>query len=274
MIRILSKCLFSNPEYSLLKSRHLATITTRQSQLEGGLNFEIHNGVGGSEAMLFANEMFDVYLRFMSARGWLYEVLEQDQSSLGGLKSAKLLVKSPGAFGNLVQEAGVHRVQRVPKTEKHGRMHTSTITVAVIPQSVVNIQINENDLEILTKRSSGPGGQHVNKTESAVQIIHKPSGVMVESQESRVQQENRKIAMQKLLAKLQGAEFDKVTTAEVKLKKGQVGNADRNEKIRTYNFSQDRITDHRIQKSYQGLKRLIAGDTSILEKMIKDFHDR
>lgn len=222
--------------------------------------------------MLFAGDMIDVYTRYFIYKRWPHQLIEQDQSELGGIRSVKLLVNGQDAFNGLSQEAGVHRVQRVPKTEKNGRMHTSTITISVLPKEILDIKLNEKDIEVSTKRASGPGGQFVNKTESAIRMVHKPTGLAVESQESRHQMENKKFAMQKLLEKLRSSELEKITSTTSKMRKQQVGHADRNEKIRTYNFPQDRITDHRIGKNYHNLRGLFNGDVSVLERMIQDFH--
>jgi peptide chain release factor 1 len=228
--------------------------------------------VGGSEAMLFADEMLQIYLTYFIHKKWPYSILDCDKSEPGAIRTAKLIIDSPDAFQGLVQEAGVHRVQRVPKTEQKGRMHTSTITVSVTPKSIVDIKLNDRDIEIQTMRATGPGGQFVNKTESAVRLKHKPSGVSVESQESRNQIENKKVAMQKLLKKLRDLEMDKLTNQASTMRKTQIGHADRNEKIRTYNFPQDRITDHRLGKSYYNLRGLFDGDVTILKKIIDDFN--
>lgn len=234
---------------------------------------EIGSGAGGSEAMLFAEDMLNIYIKYFVHKNWPYRLMELEKAGSDGVRIAKLLVNAPGSFDGLVQEAGVHRVQRVPKTEKYGRIHTSTITVSVLPESILNIKIDDRDVEWQSKRASGPGGQHVNKTESAVRLIHKPTGVAVESQESRVQQDNRKTAMKKLLKKIQEIELDKITSQALRMKRSQVGHADRNEKIRTYNFPQDRITDHRLGKSYHGLKSLFTSNqVQVLEKMIQEFH--
>lgn len=222
--------------------------------------------------MLFAEDMFSLYLKYFAYMRWPFLVEEKARSDLGGLKTAKVIVTTHNSFELLVQEAGVHRVQRVPKTERYGRMHTSTCSISVTPKSVLDIKVNDNDLEYQTKRASGAGGQHVNKTESAVRLFHKPTGIAVESQESRVQNENKKTAMIKLLRKIQTIELEKLTSQMSSLRKIQVGNADRNEKIRTYNFPQDRITDHRLGKSYHNLRRMFDGDVTVLEKIMKDYN--
>lgn len=275
IIRLIKSTCFSCYQCHPLKANLGQQILGKRlsSSASNSTTLEIGSGAGGSEAMLFAEDMMNVYVKYFIHKNWPYRLIEIDNGVPGGVRIAKLLVTAPGSFEGLVQEAGVHRVQRIPKTEKHGRMHTSTITVSVLPESILNIKIDNKDIEWQAKRASGPGGQHVNKTESAVRLIHKPTGIAVESQESRVQVENRKTAMKKLLIKIQEVELDKITSQAMKIKRSQVGHADRNEKIRTYNFPQDRITDHRIGKSYYGLKSLFTSNqVQVLEKMIQDFH--
>lgn len=275
IIRLIKSTCFSCYQCYPLKANLGQQILGKRlsSSASNSTTLEIGSGAGGSEAMLFAEDMMNVYVKYFIHKNWPYRLIEIDNGVPGGVRIAKLLVTAPGSFEGLVQEAGVHRVQRIPKTEKHGRMHTSTITVSVLPESILNIKIDNKDIEWQAKRASGPGGQHVNKTESAVRLIHKPTGIAVESQESRVQVENRKTAMKKLLIKIQEVELDKITSQAMKIKRSQVGHADRNEKIRTYNFPQDRITDHRIGKSYYGLKSLFTSNqVQVLEKMIQDFH--
>lgn len=232
--------------------------------------FEIINGVGGSEAMLFADDLLGLYQRYFTLKNWPYQMEEHIRSELGGIKSAKVIISSADAFRDLISEAGVHRVQRIPRTEKSGRMHTSTVSIAVIPKSVLDIQIKESDVSVSTMRSSGPGGQHVNKVETAIRLVHKPTGVVSECQETRSQIQNKAIAFKKLLDRIRAAELEKIASKTSSMRSTQLGHSERNEKIRTYNFPQDRITDHRTGKSYQRLKSMFDGEVSILEKIIRD----
>lgn len=228
--------------------------------------FEIIPGVGGSESMIFADEMLTIYTKYFAYMRWPYQ--------LGDSKATtKVVINDSDSFSGLIQEAGVHRVQRVPRTEKYGRLHTSVISVSVTPQSILDISLNEKDIEMQTKRSSGAGGQHVNKVETAVRLLHRPTGIVIECQESRHQIENKKIAMERLLTKLKEVELEKLTSQITTMRKAQVGLGQRNEKIRTYNFPQDRITDHRIGKNYHNLRGLFAGDITVLSKIIKDYQN-
>lgn len=220
--------------------------------------------------MLFADELLDVYIKYFVFKKWSYRTETHEKSDLGGIKSAKLIIDAPDAFDYLINEAGVHRVQRIPKTEKSGRMHTSTASIAVIPKSILDIKIIDRDVTMTTMRSSGPGGQHVNKVETAVRLVHKPTGLVSECQEQRSQIANEKIAYKKLLDKIQEFEMEKILSQVKSLRSSQVGQSNRNEKIRTYNYPQDRITDHRIGKSYQKLRALFEGDVLVLERIIND----
>jgi peptide chain release factor 1 len=222
---------------------------------------EIRPAAGGDEAALFAAELFRAYQRYAEARRWRFEVMDYDESELGGVKGAVAEVAGKGVFARLKFESGVHRVQRVPATETQGRIHTSTVTVAVMPEAEeVDVQINEGDLRIDTYRASGAGGQHVNKTDSAVRITHLPSGVVVAMQEERSQHKNRAKAMKVLRARLYEAQRSRLDTARAADRKSQVGTGDRSERIRTYNFPQGRVTDHRIGLTLHKIDRVMLGE--------------
>jgi peptide chain release factor 1 len=222
---------------------------------------EVRPAAGGDEAALFAAELFGAYQRYAAAQGWRFEILDYDESDLGGVKGATAAVEGRGVFAKLKFESGVHRVQRVPATETQGRIHTSTVTVAVLPEAEeVDVQINEGDLRIDTYRASGAGGQHVNKTDSAVRITHIPSGVVVAMQEEKSQHKNRAKAMKVLRARLFEAERSRLAGARAADRKGQVGTGDRSERIRTYNFPQGRVTDHRIGLTVHKIDRVMLGE--------------
>jgi peptide chain release factor 1 len=222
---------------------------------------EIRPAAGGDEAALFAAELFRAYQRYAEARRWKFEVLDYDESDLGGVKGAVAEIGGRGVFARLKYESGVHRVQRVPATETQGRIHTSTVTVAIMPQAEeVDVQINEGDLRIDTYRASGAGGQHVNKTDSAVRITHLPTGVVVAMQEEKSQHKNRAKAMKVLRARLFEAERSRVQGARAADRKSQVGTGDRSERIRTYNFPQGRVTDHRIGLTLHKIDRVMLGE--------------
>ena len=208
---------------------------------------EIRGGVGGEESALFAHSLFRMYSMYAAAKGWTVELLNYNETELGGVKEADFLINGRGAWSRMKYESGVHRVQRVPETESGGRVHTSTATVAVLPEmEEVDVEIRPEDIEMQVFRSSGAGGQHINKTSSAVRLIHKPSGIVVSCQEERSQVQNREKCMRMLASKLYEIEEARVTGEVSGLRKSQVGTGMRNERIRTYNFPQGRVTDHRI----------------------------
>ena len=226
---------------------------------------EIRPGTGGEEAALFAGDLLRMYQRYSENKGWNFIVLEEQQTELGGVKEVVAHVKGVGVFARMKYESGVHRVQRVPETESGGRIHTSAATVAVLPEAEdVDIQIKQDDLRIDTMRSSGAGGQHVNTTDSAVRITHIPSGIIVTSSE-KSQHRNREIAMQVLKTRLFDLERQRMATERSADRKSQVGSGDRSERIRTYNFSQGRISDHRINLTLYKLDQVMQGD---LDEMI------
>jgi peptide chain release factor 1 len=222
---------------------------------------EVRPAAGGDEAALFAAELFRAYQRYAEGKRWRFEVLEYDESDLGGVRGATAEIEGKGVFARLKFESGVHRVQRVPATETQGRIHTSTVTVAVLPQAEeVDVQINEGDLRIDTYRASGAGGQHVNKTDSAVRITHLPTGVVVAMQEEKSQHKNRAKAMKVLRARLFEAERSRAAATRAADRKSQVGTGDRSERIRTYNFPQGRVTDHRIGLTLHKIERVMLGE--------------
>jgi peptide chain release factor 1 len=221
---------------------------------------EVRAGTGGDEAALFAGDLFRMYQRYCQSRGWQVEVVSASEGEMGGFKEVIANVTGGGVFGRMKFESGVHRVQRVPATETQGRIHTSAATVAILPApEEVNIEVRDQDLRIDTYRSSGAGGQHVNKTDSAVRITHLPSGIVVTSSE-KSQHENRRKAMEALKIRLYEKEREEKDTARSQARKLQVGSGDRSERIRTYNFPQGRVTDHRINLTLHKLPEVLAGD--------------
>ncbi|MFN3856679.1 MAG: peptide chain release factor 1 [Caulobacter sp.] len=264
-----------DPEISELARDELERLETRIPEMERELALmlapkdkdenasailEIRAGTGGDEAALFAGDLFRMYSRYASLQDWRVEVDSVSEGEMGGYKEIIASVTGDGVFGRLKFESGVHRVQRVPATESQGRIHTSAATVAVLPEAEdVEIEINDADLRIDTYRSSGAGGQHVNKTDSAVRITHIPTGIVVTSSE-KSQHENRRKAMKNLKARLYDMQRQALDDARSEARKSQVGSGDRSERIRTYNFPQGRVTDHRINLTLYNLERIVAGD--------------
>jgi len=226
-----------------------------------GTILEIRAGVGGGEAALFAKDLYEMYTRFATKKGWQVAVLDEAESDLGGYKEVVARIRGKGAYNMLKMESGVHRVQRIPRTEKAGRIHTSTASVAVLPEAhEADVEVRPQDIKIEFFRSSGPGGQNVNKVETAVRIHHLPTGLIVTSQESRSQQKNREQAMTHLRSKLLVAQQEADDKKNADARREQIGSADRSEKIRTYNYSQDRITDHRVKESWHNIPSVMGGD--------------
>ena len=270
-----AQLMLEDPDMKDLATEELPTIKARIPEVEHALHLallpkdaadarpamlEIRPGTGGEEAALFAGDLLRMYQRYCETRGWTFDVIEEQQSEIGGIKEVVVHIKGEGVFARMKYESGVHRVQRVPETESGGRVHTSAATVAVLPEAEdVDIHIDANDLRIDTMRSSGAGGQHVNTTDSAVRITHLPTGLVVTSSE-KSQHRNREIAMQVLKTRLFDMERQRVHDERSADRKSQVGSGDRSERIRTYNFPQGRMTDHRINLTLYRLDQILAGD--------------
>ena len=231
---------------------------------------EIRPGVGGEESALFAHSLFRMYSLYAAARGWTVELLNYSETELGGIKEADFMICGAGAYSRLKFESGVHRVQRVPETESGGRIHTSTVTVAVMPEAEeVDVEINENDIRIDVMRASGNGGQCVNTTDSAVRLTHIPTGIVIYSQTEKSQLQNKAKAFALLRSKLYDMELQKQHDAEAADRKSQIGTGDRSEKIRTYNFPEGRVTDHRIKLTLYKLEQILNGDLNeIIDSLI------
>ncbi len=270
-----AEAMLSDPEMRVLAEAELPVLKARLPEVEQALRLallpkdaadarpamlEIRPGTGGEEASLFAADLLRMYQRYADARGWSFEILSEAATELGGIKEVTARVSGEGVFARLKYESGVHRVQRVPETEAGGRIHTSAATVAVLPEAAeVDIRIDPADIRIDTMRASGAGGQHVNTTDSAVRITHLPTGIVVTSSE-KSQHRNREIAMQVLRTRLYDLERQKADDARSADRKAQVGSGDRSERIRTYNFPQGRITEHRINLTLYRLDAVIGGD--------------
>jgi peptide chain release factor 1 len=237
---------------------------------------EIRPAAGGDEAGLFAAELFRMYTRYAERMSWKYDVIEFEETGIGGASRVVFSIDKEGAYSQLKHESGVHRVQRVPATETGGRIHTSTATVAVMPEAEeAEIEIKNDDIEVSTFRSSSAGGQHMQKNETAIRIVHKPSGVVVTCQDERSQQQNKLRAMSVLRTKLYEMEQERIASERGELRRGQIGSGDRSEKIRTYNFPQDRLTDHRIGLTLHSLPMIMDGDIQrVLDALVQEHQAR
>ncbi|NLC73442.1 MAG: peptide chain release factor 1 [Ruminococcaceae bacterium] len=271
-----AKELMNEPEIAEMAKAELEEANTKLSEIEDKLKIlmlpkdpnddrnviiEIRGGVGGEESALFASNLYRLYSMYAEARGWKTEIASLNETEIGGIKEISFVIEGDGAYSRLKYESGVHRVQRVPETESSGRIHTSTATVAVLPEvDEIEFEINPTDLQIDTYRASGAGGQHVNKTESAIRITHIPTGTIVECQDERSQHKNRERAMKILASRLYDAELERQNAELASERKSQVGSGMRNERIRTYNYQQGRVTDHRIGLTLYKLEQVMNGD--------------
>jgi len=279
----------SDPDLRELAADEIPALEEERARLEASINLlllptdpnderdtilEIRSGTGGEEAALFAADLFRMYSRYAETKGWKVEVMSLSEASAGGIKEVIASISGDNVYSQLRFEGGVHRVQRVPTTESQGRIHTSTATVAVLPQvdDVDEVHIDPNDLEIMTTAAGGPGGQHVNRTLSAVQIKHIPSGIMVRSEQQRSQHQNKAKALQILSAKLLDIEREAQASAISTERRSMVGSGERSEKIRTYNYPQNRITDHRIQLTLHNLDQVLEGDLTGLFTALRSHH--
>ena len=253
----------------ILEDQLKILLLPRDPNDDKNLILEIRAGTGGDEAALFAADLFRIYTRYAERKNWSYKIMDSSDTGIGGVKEAIVSIHGKGAFGMLKYESGVHRVQRVPKTETSGRVHTSAATVAILPEAEdVDISVNESDLKIDTYRASGAGGQHVNKTESAIRITHIPTGLVVTCQDESSQHKNRAAALKVLKSRLLAAEQEKVAAERAAERKSLVSTGDRSAKIRTYNFPQGRVTDHRINFTSYRLNEILDGDiTEVIEQL-------
>jgi peptide chain release factor 1 len=248
-------------EQAELEEKLRIMLIPRDPEDEKDIVFEIRAGTGGDEASLFAGDLYRMYSKFFESQGWKTEILYENEGTVGGYKEVSMEVSGLDVYGKMKFESGAHRVQRVPETESKGRVHTSAATVAVMPKmEMQDVNIQKSDLRVDTFRSSGAGGQHVNKTESGIRITHIPTGVVVECTEGRSQHSNREIAEQRLYQKIWELQHNKIQSDLAAHRKSLVGSGDRSEKIRTYNFPQNRVTDHRIDLTLYNLDQILEGD--------------
>ena len=277
----------TDPESRAYAQEELAALLERRQRLQkeledlvaagdaitrSGLIMEIRAGTGGDEAALFVGDLFEMYKKFVERRGWQWEIIEAHPTELGGFKEIIFSVTGPGAYHQLQFESGGHRVQRVPETETQGRVHTSAATVAVLPEaSEVDVEINPEDLQIDTMRAGGPGGQKVNKTESAVRITHLPTGIVVKCQDEKSQHKNKSKAMRVLRSRLMEARQREAAQARASQRRTLIGSGDRSQRIRTYNFPQNRVTDHRINLTLYKLDQIMQGALDELIENLLEF---
>jgi peptide chain release factor 1 len=250
----------------------ILAVEEKEEEFPNEVILEVRAGAGGEEASIFAADLAHMYTRYAENRGWSVAKVDESLSSVGGYKEASFEIRGKNVYKDLRFETGVHRVQRIPATEKMGRVHTSTASVAVLPiRKKTTIEIKPSDLEIETSRSGGAGGQNVNKVETAVRIIHKPTGIDVRSTSQRSQGKNKDMAMSILIAKLEAKKEEEEAAKYSADRKSQIGTADRSEKIRTYNILQDRITDHRIKESWHNIEKILAGEIEPIIDAMRDF---